>query len=131
MIIYSTLRSAYHGNHMYDEAIEAGIRYYEIREDSICISVLEKAYKEGGYQLALQSNAEALIEQSKTKYITPWQVATLYTRAGKNEEALLWLEKAYEKHDTNMPYINADPIFDHLRAYPRFKELVREMGFPE
>jgi tetratricopeptide (TPR) repeat protein len=131
MIIYSTLRSAYHDNHMYDDAIEAGIKFYELRRDSICISALETGYQEGGYQLALQRNAEALIEQSKTKYITPWQVATLYTRARKNEEALHWLEKAYEEHDANMPYINADPIFDHLREHPRFKELIRKMKFPQ
>lgn len=131
MIILSTLRSSYHKKQMYDEAIQAGIKYYQVRGDSICIAALEDGYREGGYQLALQKNAEALIEQSKTKYITPWQVATLYTRAGKNEEALHWLEKAYEEHDANMPYINADPIFDHLREHPRFKELVGKMEFPE
>jgi adenylate cyclase len=131
MIIYSTLRSAYHGKHMYDEAIEAGIKYYEIRKDSACISALKQGYREGGYQLALQRNAEALIAESKTKYVTPWQVATLYTRAGMKEEALNWLEKAYEEHDSNMPYINADPIFDDIRQDPRFREILRKMKFPE
>ena len=131
MIIYSTLRSAYHGKHMYDKAIEAGIKYYEIRKDSACISALEQGYREGGYQHALQRNAEALIAESKTKYVTPWQVATLYTRAGMNEEALNWLEKAYEEHDANMPYINADPIFDDIRQDTRFREILRKMKFPE
>ena len=132
MIIYSTLRSAYHDKQMYDEAIRSGIKYYEVRGGhSTCISALEQGYREGGYQLALQRNAEALIEQSKTKYITPNQVATLYTRAGMNEEALEWLEKAFDEHDINMPYINTDPIFDYLREDPRFKELVKKMKFPE
>ena len=131
MIIYSTLRSAYHDKQMYDEAIKAGIKYYEIRRDTACIAALEQGYREGGYQLALQRNAEALIAQSRTKYITPWQIATLYTRAGMNQEALDWLEKAYEEHDANMPYINADPIFDDLRDDPRFREIVRKMKLPE
>lgn len=130
MMIYSTLRSAYHDKQMYDEAIQAGIKYYQIRGDSACISALEQGYREGGYPLALQRNAEALIGQSKTKYITPWQVATLYTRAGMKEEALDWLEKAYEEHDPNMPYINADPIFDDLKEDHRFKELLRKMELP-
>ena len=132
MLIYSTLRSVYHDKQMYDEAIHAGIKYYEVRGGhSTCISALEQGYREGGYQLALQRNAEALIEQSKSKYITPNQVATLYSRAGKKDEALEWLEKAYEEHDINMPYINTDPIFDYLREDPRFKELVKKMKFPE
>jgi tetratricopeptide (TPR) repeat protein len=131
MIILSTLRSSYHQKQMYDEAIQAGIKYYEVRGDSICIAALEDGYREGGYHFALQRNAEALIEQSKTKYITPNQVATLYTRAGMKEEALDWLEKAYEEHDTNMAYLNADPIFDWLRDEPRFRELVKKMKYPE
>ena len=130
MIIYSTLRSAYHNKQMYDEAIDAGIKYYEIRGDTACFAALEQGYREGGYQLALQRNAEALIAQSRTKYITPWQIATLYTRAGMNQEALDWLEKAFEEHDANMPYIHADPIFDDLRKDPRFKEMLRKMKLP-
>jgi hypothetical protein len=62
--------------------------------------------------------------------VTPWQIATLYTRAGKRDEALEWLTKACDIRDPNMPYIGADPIFDYLRSDPRFKALVRRMGLP-
>jgi hypothetical protein len=48
-----------------------------------------------------------------------------------HEEAIDWLEKAYEEHDANMPYINADPIFDDIRQNPRFSEILRKMKFPE
>ncbi|MFC2124133.1 adenylate/guanylate cyclase domain-containing protein [Bacteroidota bacterium] len=130
MMIFSTLRSAYHDKQMYDEAINAGKRYYEIKEDTVSLVALEQGYREGGYQLALQRNAEALIEQSKAKYITPWQVSTLYTRAGMKEEALDWLGKAYEVHDPNMPSISCDPIFDYLREEPRFIEILRKMKLP-
>jgi len=50
---------------------------------------------------------------------------------GKNEEALIWLEKAYEAYDPNMRYIVIDPIFDDLRDEPRFNELLRKMNFPQ
>jgi TolB-like protein len=128
MLIYSTLRSAYHDKNRYDEAIKAGIKYYEIRGDcSAIIKALKKGYREGGYQLAMQRNAEALIAKSKTEYITPWQVATIYTRAGMKEEAIEWLQKAYDIHDNNMTYIIADPIFDYLREDPRFQKLIEKM----
>ena len=59
----------------YDAAINAGIKYYEIRGDcAAIIDALEKGYREGGYQLALHRNAEAMIAKSKTEYITPWQI---------------------------------------------------------
>ena len=63
--------------------------------------------------------------------MTPWQIGTLYTRAGKVKEALDWLEKAYEARDQNMPYISVDPIFDSLRNHPRFQELLRRMNLPQ
>ena len=62
-----------------------------------------------------------MIERSKTRYVTPWQIATLYTRAGMIDEAIKWLEKAYAAHDNNMPYLNIDPIFDNLRDDSRLK----------
>jgi TolB-like protein/class 3 adenylate cyclase len=132
MIIYSTLRSAYHDKNRFDEAIKAGTKYYEIRGDCYAIiEALENGYKEGGYQLALQRNAEALIAKSETEYITPWQVATIYTRAGLKEDAIEWLEKAYNVHDNNMTYLTADPIFDYLREDPRFQKLVEKMNLPK
>ncbi|MGB6341001.1 MAG: hypothetical protein WBF32_14615, partial [Candidatus Aminicenantaceae bacterium] len=61
----------------------------------------------------------------------PWQIATLYTRAGKNDEALEWLEKAYEERDPNFSYICVDPIFDDLRDDPRFQKLLRHLNLPQ
>jgi hypothetical protein len=92
------------------------------------IEALELGNQEGGYSTALQRVADAMIERSKTEYVTPWQIGTLYTRAGMKEQALDWLEKAYEAHDPNMPYLSVDPIFDVLRADPRFKQLIYKMG---
>ncbi len=131
MILFSTLRSAYHDKQMYDEAIQAGIKYYEIRGDSSCIRALKEGYRDAGYQLALQRNAEALIDQKKSRYITPWQITTLYVRAGMYEETINWLEQGYEEHDANMPYISIDPIFDDLKEDPRFKEILKKMELPE
>ena len=127
-IALSTIRSAYHQKKMYDEALEAWRRSYEAKGDREAIEALNRGLSEGGYSRALQSLAEMLIERSKTSYVTPWQVATLYTRAGMKEKALDWFEKAYEAHDPNMPYLSVDPIFDDLRDQPRFRSLLKRMG---
>ena len=74
------------------------------------------------------NSLESKIEQSKTEYVSPWPIATLYTRAGMDDEALEWFEKALIAHDPNMPYLNIDPIFDHLRDNPRFQNLIKKIG---
>ena len=61
-------------------------------------------------------------------YVSPWPIATLYTRAGMPDEALGWLEKALEAHDPNMPYLSIDPIFDYMREDPRFQILLTKVG---
>lgn len=74
--------------------------------------------------------AELLIQRSDTSYVTPWQIGTLYTRAGNKEKAVTWLEKAYDARDSNMPYIGVDPIFDILRSDVRFQNLLKKMNLP-
>ena len=127
-VALSTIRSAYHQKKMYDEALEAWRRSYEARGDREAIQALSSGRASGGYPRALQTLAEMLIKRSKTSYVTPWQVATLYTRAGMKEDALDWFEKAYDAHDPNMPYLSVDPIFDDLRDHPRFQAILKRMG---
>ena len=128
LVALSTLRSAYHMKHMYPEALEAWKASYAARGDQEAGEALARGFREGGYSMALQRAAEALVARSRTAYVPSWQIGTLYTRAGKKDEALEWLEKAYQAHDPNMPYISVDPIFDILRDEPRFKDLLRRMN---
>jgi serine/threonine protein kinase len=124
----TTLRTTYHMKKMYEEAIDIWRRSYIADNDQQSLAALDSGYEEGGYNMALRRVAESKIRQSKIKFITPWQIATLYTRAGMPDEALSWFEKALEAHDPNMPYLNIDPIFDYLREDPRFKELIAKIG---
>lgn len=126
-IALSTLRSAYHMKRMYKEALDAWKASYAARGDHEAEDALARGFAENGYQRALQRVAETLIARSKTTYVTPWQIGTLYTRAGMNNQALEWLDKAYEAHDPNMPYLSVDPIFDDLRNEPRFQDILRRM----
>jgi len=127
LVALSTLRSAYHMKHMYNEALEIWKASYEARGDQEAEDALDRGFAEAGYQGALRRVAETLVARSRTTYVTPWQIGTLYTRAGMNQEALEWLEKAYEAHDPNSPYLSVDPIFDDLRNEPRFQDILRRM----
>jgi len=126
----STLRSAYHNNKEYDKAYEIFVRSYEAENDTEAVLALKNGYSIGGYQAALNSLAEFLINRSSDKYVTPWRIGTLYTRSGKNDLAIKYLYEAYNDHDSNMPYINIDPIFDDLKNYPEFRNLIAKMNFP-
>ncbi len=129
-IALATLRSVYHMTAQYEEALKIWKASFEAKGDQQAVAALSRGYAEGGYRLALQRVAETFIARSQTSFVTPWQIATLFTRAGKNAEALDWLERALEAHDPNVPYIGADPIFDILRTEPRFQDFLRRMKLP-
>jgi TolB-like protein/Tfp pilus assembly protein PilF len=131
LVALSTLRSAYHMKQMYPEALEIWKTSYAERNDREAEDALARGFEEAGYQGALQRVAEMLIARSRTTFVTPWQIGTLYTRAGKNKEALDWLEKAYQAHDPNSIYLSVDPIFDSLRNEPRYQELLRRIKLPQ
>jgi len=128
-IALPALWAVYHEKHMYAEALQIAKRTYAAKGDSAAIEVLERGNREGGYKVAMQRTAEMMISRQDTTYVTPWQIGTLYARAGMKEETLEWLEKAYEAHDSNMSVINVDPLFDGLREDERFKNLLLQMNF--
>jgi tetratricopeptide (TPR) repeat protein len=124
------LKSAYHLKGMHEEALEMWRVSYAANGDREAVDALDRGFEEGGYSGALTRLAEMMIERSRTTFVTPWRIGTMFTRAGKTDEAVEWLEKAYEAHDPNMPSVFVDPIFDFLRGDPRFQELLRKMNFP-
>lgn len=126
----STLWTIHHNMGNFDEAIKWAESVYTLKKEAEVAAILKSGYSEGGYQLAMKQVAEAYILKSDTVYVTPWQIATLYTRAGDRDLAIEWLYKAFEEHDANMPSISPDPIFDPLRGDKRFQELLMKMNLP-
>ncbi|MFC2124724.1 adenylate/guanylate cyclase domain-containing protein [Bacteroidota bacterium] len=124
------LWAVYHEKGEYTEAFNVAKKIYTLKGNDAAIEAMEAGYEEGGYQLAMQRIAEKMIAYRDTAYFAPWQISTLYTRAGLKKEALDWLWKAFEEQDHNIVVIGADPLFDILRDEPRFKELLRKMNLP-
>lgn len=59
---------------------------------------------------------------------TCYVLSKFYARLGDREQALAGLEKSYEARDFLMPFVNTDPVFDDLRAEPRFQAILHRMG---
>jgi len=57
----------------------------------------------------------------------PYELAELYAAMGEDDEALEWLEKAYEARSSNMPGIKTDPVFERIRSQPGFQAIVQKM----
>ncbi len=71
-----------------------------------------------------------LNEMSKHRPVEPLDFAAIYIGLGDKEQALAWLDKAYEQHDWGMLGLKMVPEYDSLRSDPRFQALLRRMNFP-
>ncbi len=71
-------------------------------------------------------NRQALAEGDE-RYGIPYERAAIATVRGSADEALDWLERAYEAGLRLPTVVEDDPMLDALRAEPRFEELVAKM----
>ena len=73
-----------------------------------------------------------LLDESKTRHIGElWiGIASIYNALGNRNEAVTWLEKAFQERDGGLTLIQLLPFFDSLHADPRFEDLARRIGLP-
>jgi TolB-like protein len=100
------------------------------RGDTDIETALTRGYAEGGYREAMRQAADAMAARLHATGVESYYVAQLYKRAGATNQAVEWLEKAFEAHDPNISYVGVNPIFDDLRGDPRFQNLLRRMNLP-
>ena len=68
--------------------------------------------------------------EAKTRYVAPCLIAALYVGLGDNEQAFVWLEKAFQERDVLLMTLNVESHLDPLRSDQRFQDLVRRVGLP-
>ena len=61
-------------------------------------------------------------------YLSPLHVALVFNGLGEREEAITWLEKAYQGRDEYLVYLNVYPEFQNLHSDKRFQALQRQIG---
>jgi hypothetical protein len=69
-----------------------------------------------------------LKKRSSPGYSNASEIAVIYASLGDMDQAMNWLEKAYEERFN--PSILLRPGFDPLRSDSRFQSLVHRIGLP-
>ena len=128
--------------------VDLGLVYAQLGRDTDALAALEKVnllaevevhggyigwiYAKTGRQDEAQSVFRRLQELSSREYVDPAKIAMIYIGLGEKEEALTWLERAYELRGSYLiSFLKVDPVWDPLRGGPHFKDLLRRMNFPD
>src|SRR5205807_9811039 len=88
-------------------------------------AALGLAYAAAGKLEQTKKMMEMFKVHAKKRYIPATYFGMLYAGLGDREQALLWLEKAYEERADGLTWLNVEPMLDPLRRNPRFQELIK------
>jgi tetratricopeptide (TPR) repeat protein len=108
----------------YNEAIAEFHKAIELSGGSVlCTSNLAYAYAVSNRR----NEAVRILNDVKTRSTgNASEIALMYVGLGDKDQAMKWLEKAYEEHFN--PSILLRPGFDPLRSDPHFQNLVHRIG---
>lgn len=113
----------------FDEAIQALERAVAISgRNPMILGTLAGAYARGGHLARAREIVHELVSLRKTRYVTPGAFVFAYMGLGEHHQAFDWLERGYAERTTIMKFIRVNPMFDPVRADPRFVDLVRRVG---
>ena len=63
--------------------------------------------------------------------LDPYAVAQAHGSRNEKEQALQWLDRAYEARDSDLQFVRNDPLLGSIRQDPRYKAFLRKMNLPE
>jgi len=124
---------AYEGLNEQMEAVPQYKIAIELSEgDQDPTAALAHAYASIGRKAEAEKILRELQQRSKTSYVSPYMIATIYAGLGEKDRAFEFLEKAYRERSSDISYfIKADLRIDNLRSDPRYADLLRRMGLPQ
>ena len=72
-----------------------------------------------------------MIEKSRQQYVAADSIAAVYATLGEKDEALRWLDRAFEEHSGGFYSYMFRPEFRPLRSDPRWVAFQRSMGWAD
>ncbi len=116
---------------MYQEALAEAQRAFEVSQHPWNRAQIADNLAHLGRRTEAEEILAEIQERVK-RMTTAVEVAQTYAVLRRKEEALEWLEYAYQAHSPHLLLsINRNPDFAWLRAEQQFQDLVRRIGWPQ
>jgi len=114
---------------MAKDLLETGLQISVKRHASMVIHLALAEHYLGNENKSLELLNEIIGRAENSEPNVNVFVAHYYARLGNNDEAIKWLDKAYQEHEVDLIWLKADPNLRQLIDDSRYQELVKKMGF--
>jgi TolB-like protein/DNA-binding winged helix-turn-helix (wHTH) protein/Tfp pilus assembly protein PilF len=112
----------------YKEAVDVWARWHILTGDPKSAVNLRRAWDRGGARGFVRWQLDRRLLQSKSRYVSPVELASYYAQLGEKERTLALLEEGYRQHSTDTLWIQEDPAYDFLHSDSRFRAIVQRTG---
>ncbi len=131
LMTYTVLGQAYAAASRFEEAIGAMQNAVNFSGGlPFTTAALGYAFGRAGKRSDATKSLRDLDQRSGAEYVSPFCVALVHAGLGDEDQALTWLDRAYEERSHWLVYLKAWPLFDELRADARFAALLGRVGLP-
>jgi TolB-like protein/Tfp pilus assembly protein PilF/predicted Ser/Thr protein kinase len=126
----------YGAKNLYEESVAEGRKYAELGGNGPdSIGILGWAYANAGRRPEAEEVLRIMksaVEQRKLPAVAvAIDISSVEVALGNKEEAFRSLDTAYREHAPDIVQIKMAPPFDSVHDDPRFKALVKKIGFPD
>ncbi len=113
----------------HDEALSASEKAMELFENGV-FSLLghTESLAAAGKTLEAREYIEKLEAMSNERYVSPYQMALVYSYLKDKDNAFRSLEKAFIAEDVWLNWLNVEPAFDVLRDDSRFSTAIEKIA---
>ena len=95
---------------------------------SFRLPMLGRAYADLGDKERANEVLTKLRALAQTDYVVGWNLAIVAVGVGRLDEAILWLEGAYERREAALPFLKSLAWFEPIAGDARFRELLAKIG---
>lgn len=132
MPTHFVLGNAYIQQRNWDEAVsEFELIYRRDDEAYLALGFLGYAHAMAGRRAEAESLRNILKDISQRKYVSPYGIIIICVALGQIDEAMALLEQLYAERNDWLVWLKVSPKLKHLHSDPRFRDLLRRIGFPD
>jgi TolB-like protein/Tfp pilus assembly protein PilF len=115
----------------FEEAIAAFQRAIQLSPPSPRIlGALGRTFAKAGKPRQVHKILNDLGELAKKRYVSPFELASIYFALNQLDHGFTWLSKAYQDRCFELVAIKVDPKFDSVAGDARFEALFSQLGLP-
>jgi tetratricopeptide (TPR) repeat protein len=128
---HTNLGAAYERKGLERQAVEEYLKAAALSgQTPAAVQERRRAYEKGGMRAFRRQELEWATAEWDGWHWAATDISRLQLRLGQRDEAMKWLEKAYEARSGSLVWIDMGDQWKELRSDPRFQDLLRRIGLP-